>query len=83
MTVKNNRSQPVIYNPLEYHFTDAEGTSYDCTGATGLKMLSSGSLAPGAQVQGYIAGELPSAAKPVQVKFKPYIPMENWLATWQ
>jgi hypothetical protein len=83
VTIQNNRSEEFLYNPLDYYFIDGEGNSYECIGASGLQMLSTGVLAPGAQVQAYIVMELPSAAMPVQVRFEPYIPMEEeWVGIW-
>jgi hypothetical protein len=83
VTIQNNRSEQVMYNLLDYHFIDVAGANYECTGATGKQMLGTGALAPGAQTQGYIVGQLPSAVEPVQVRFKPYVPAEKWDAIWR
>jgi hypothetical protein len=83
VTIQNNRSEEFLFHMLDYQFIDAEGTIYDSTGATDKQMLGTGTLAPGAQVQGYLAVELPAAASPVQVKFEPYIPVEKWVAYWR
>jgi hypothetical protein len=83
VTIQNNRSAEFLYNPLDYHFIDSGGNSYEAIGATMLQMLSTGILAPGAQVQAYIVMELPSSTTPVQIRFEPYIPMEEkWVGIW-
>jgi uncharacterized protein affecting Mg2+/Co2+ transport len=84
VTIQNNRSAEVIYTPLDYHFVDGQGNSYEATGASMLPMLSQGLLAPGAQVQAYILMDLPSSTTPAQIRFEPYIPSaEKWVGIWQ
>lgn len=83
VTIQNNRSAEFLYHMLDYQFIDAQGAIYDSLGATDKQMLGTGTLAPGAQAQGYLAVELPVDATPVQIKFEPYIPVEKWIAYWR
>jgi hypothetical protein len=79
VTIQNNRSAEFLYHMLDYQFIDTQGTIYDSLGATDKQMLGTGTLAPGAQAQGYLAVELPVDA----TKFEPYIPVETWIAYWR
>jgi hypothetical protein len=85
VTITNNRTGPFEYWPMDYSLVDAEGFVYDCGGTATTndeQLLSNASLAPGQTVKGYVAGEIPDSAVPVQVKYEPYISMEDWLALW-
>lgn len=84
VTIQNNRSEQVMYSPLDFHFIDTGGTLYEAIGASNLQMMSNGLLAPGEQAQAYIVMQLPSSTTPEQIRFEPYVPSdEKWVGIWR
>ena len=84
VTIQNNRSAEVMYNPLDFHFIDTEGILYEAIGASNLQMMSTGLLGPGEQAQAYIVMQLPSSTTPAQIRFEPYLPTnEKWVGIWR
>ncbi|MBN1460964.1 MAG: DUF4352 domain-containing protein [Armatimonadetes bacterium] len=62
----NGGNEMWSYNPYEFTLTDSDGFRYEYTYGVD-QALSSGDLAPGDQLRGYVAFEIPVSASPESI----------------
>lgn len=73
VTLENASRERAPYNPLYFKVKDGEGFEYTASLLAADQSLKSGELAAGERVRGFVAFQVPAAAKRLQISYQPLV----------